>query len=146
MFCRGMLISALTITMFNSFPVFAKVIEVKMLNRGLEGAMVFEPSYIKADVGDEIKFIAIDKGHNVESIKNMLPPQIKPFKSPMNKDYSLTLEAAGFYGLKCTPHYGMGMVALLEVGDVSSSANSAGVKHPGKAKKRFIKLWDLAEK
>ena len=46
--------------------------EVKMLNKGAKGAMVFEPDFIKAAVGDTIKFVIVDKGHNAESIKGML--------------------------------------------------------------------------
>ena len=39
-----------------SAAVFAADIEVKMLNKGEEGKMIFEPSFIKAQVGDNIIF------------------------------------------------------------------------------------------
>ncbi|MGR3746473.1 plastocyanin/azurin family copper-binding protein [Paracoccus sp. R12_2] len=29
----------------------------------------------------------------------------------------MTFEAPGFYGIKCSPHYTMGMVMLVQVGD-----------------------------
>ena len=119
----------------------AATIEVLMLNRGAGGSMVFEPAFIKADVGDTIHFIATDKGHNVESIKGMLPDGVTAFKSPLNKDYEMKIEAEGLYGLKCTPHYAMGMIALVKVGQPDNAASLAGIRHPGKARKRFKALF-----
>ena len=51
----------------------AAEIEVLMLNKGAKGAMVFEPDLIVAAPGDTIRFVPTDKGHNVETIKGMLP-------------------------------------------------------------------------
>ena len=46
---------SLTVTLLASFLVsaaaFAADIEVKMLNKGEEGKMIFEPSFIQAQVG-----------------------------------------------------------------------------------------------
>lgn len=40
----------------------AAVIEVKMLNKGSDGGkMVFEPTLVKIEPGDTIKFVAADK-------------------------------------------------------------------------------------
>jgi pseudoazurin len=119
----------------------AETIEVKMLNKGAEGAMVFEPAFVKAAVGDTINFISVDKGHNVESIEGMLPEGVAAFKSEMNKDYALTVTAEGVYGLKCTPHYTMGMVALIQVGAPVNLDAAAAVTHRGKAKSRFEPLF-----
>ena len=116
----------------------AATIEVLMLNRGAEGSMVFEPAFIEADVGDTIYFIATDKGHNVESIKGMLPNGVTAFKSPLNKDYEMKIEAEGLYGLKCTPHYAMGMIALVKVGQPDNAASLAGSRlnrHPAALKR-----------
>ena len=64
---------SLTITLFASFlvstAVWAADIEVKMLNKGEEGKMIFEPSFIKAQKGDNIIFLPTDKGHMAASIK-----------------------------------------------------------------------------
>lgn len=98
-------------------PVLAANIEVHMLNKGAEGAMVFEPSYIKANPGDTVTFIPTDKGHNVESIKDMIPEGAEAFKSKVNENYTLNVTQPGAYLVKCTPHYAMGMVALLVVGE-----------------------------
>lgn len=98
-------------------PALAENIEVHMLNKGAEGAMVFEPAYIKANPGDTITFIPVDKGHNVESIKDMIPAAAEKFKSKINENYVLSVSEPGAYFVKCTPHYAMGMVALIVVGD-----------------------------
>lgn len=36
----------------------AAEVEVKMLNRGTEGVMVFEPALVKVEPGDTVKFVA----------------------------------------------------------------------------------------
>jgi len=109
--------AAAGLSLMMAAPVLAENIEVHMLNKGAEGAMVFEPSYIKANPGDTITFIPTDKGHNVESIKGMIPEGVEAFKSKVNENYVLTVTEQGAYFVKCTPHYAMGMVALLVVGE-----------------------------
>ena len=56
----------------------------------------------------------------------------------------VTLTAPGAYGVKCTPHYGMGMVALVVVGEPANLAEAQAVKHPGKAKGVFADLFTTA--
>jgi pseudoazurin len=115
--------------------------EVQMLNKGTEGAMVFEPAFLNVAVGDTITFNSTDKGHNAENIKGMLPEGVEPFKSALGEDYVLTVTAEGLYGIKCTPHYTMGMVALIQVGAPANLADAAAVTHKGKAKTRFEPLF-----
>lgn len=113
-------------------------IEVQMLNKGESGAMVFEPALVKAAPGDTIHFIATDKSHNVESVKGMLPEGVEAFKGKLNENYDLTVTEEGVYGVKCTPHFPMGMVALVVVGDPASNLDAAkAVKNPKKAQERF---------
>src|SRR5690606_433823 len=86
--------------------------QVQMLNKGDKGAMVFQPDFIQAQPGDTVTFVPTDKGHDAESIKGMIPDGAEPFKGKMNEQITVTLDKEGVYGVKCTPHYGMGMVAL----------------------------------
>src|SRR3954451_17608637 len=65
---------------------FAAEIEVKMLNKGAEGAMVFEPALVKVAPGDTVKFVATDKGHNAETNKGMLPADVTPFLGKLGQD------------------------------------------------------------
>lgn len=115
----------------------AETHEVKMLNKGEAGAMVFEPAYIAAEPGDTIRFLPTDKGHNVESIAEMLPDEVAPFKSAFNEVYEITVDADGIYAVKCTPHYAMGMVAVIQVGEATNLEAVKAVKHRGKAAERF---------
>ena len=122
----------------------AAEIEVKMLNKGEKGAMVFEPDLIRAAPGDTIKFVPTDKGHNAESIKGMLPEGVESFKSKMNQEFVLTIEKDGVYGVKCPPHYGMGMVALIVAGEAANLEEARAAKQSGKAKKAFEDLFAQA--
>jgi len=121
-------------------PAFAADHQVKMLNKGEKGAMVFEPDFIQAAPGDTVTFVVVDKGHNAESIKGMIPEGAEPFKGKINEEIKLTLGGEGVYGVKCTPHYGMGMVALIKVGETAVPEGVQAVKHPGKAKTRMAEL------
>lgn len=120
---------------------YAENFDVKMLNKGVDGAMVFEPAYVKAAVGDTITFLSTDKGHNAEGIEGMLPEGVEAFKSGMGEDYVLTLTAEGLYGVKCTPHYSMGMVALIQAGAPVNLDAAVAVTQKGKAKTRFEPLF-----
>jgi pseudoazurin len=120
---------------------YAENFDVKMLNKGADGAMVFEPAYLKAAVGDTITFLSTDKGHNAEGIEGMLPEGVEAFKSGMGEDYVLTLTAEGVYGIKCTPHYSMGMVALIQAGAPVNLDAALAVTQKGKAKTRFEPLF-----
>jgi pseudoazurin len=114
--------------------------EVKMLNKGAEGIMVFDPNVVKIAPGDSVHFVAADKGHNVESIDGMIPEGAAPFKGEMNKDVTVTLDKPGVYGFKCKPHYGMGMVGLIVVGEPVNKTAAAAIEQKGKAKKKFEDL------
>ena len=98
--------------------VIAAEHEVKMLNRGGDGEfMVFEPAFIKAEVGDTVKFVATDQFHNAETMPEIMPDGAKPFKGELSKDITMTIDKPGVYGVKCLPHYPMGMIALVVAGD-----------------------------
>lgn len=118
--------------------------EVHMLNKGAAGAMVFEPSFIQAAPGDTVRFIPTDKTHNAETIKGMIPDGATPFKGKINEEIVVTLDKEGVYGVKCTPHYGMGMVALVVVGEPVNLDAAQTVKQPGKAKAVFAELFGQA--
>lgn len=117
---------------------FAAEHEVHMLNKGEAGMMVFEPAYVKAEPGDVIRFVPTDKSHNVEAIKEILPEGVETFKSKINEEYALTVTEPGLYGVKCTPHYAMGMVGLIQVGDAPANLDAAKTaKMSKKARERM---------
>lgn len=127
-------------------PAVAADHVVKMLNKGKAGAMVFEPALVKVKPGDTVTFVPTDKSHNAESIAGMLPAGAAPFKGKMNQPVKVKFTKAGVYGYKCLPHYGMGMVGAVIVGDPGANMAAAQkVSHPGKAKQTFAKLLNQAQ-
>lgn len=120
-------------------PVAAADFEIHMLNKGKDGAMVFEPAGLKIAAGDSITFIPTDKGHSAELIDGMAPEGATKFKGALNETIKVTFDKAGAYGVKCTPHLGMGMVAAILVGDGVPANLEAfnAVKLPPKARERM---------
>jgi pseudoazurin len=119
--------------------------QVKMLNKDSKGqVMQFEPAFLKVAPGDTITFVATDKGHDSESIKDGIPEGAEAWKGKISQDVIVTFPQEGLYAYKCTPHFGLGMVGLVQVGDGSANlAAIQGLKLPGKAKTRMTEL--LAE-
>jgi pseudoazurin len=122
-----------------ALPALAAEIEIKMMNKGTDGqAMVFEPAAVKAAPGDTIKFVAVDKGHDAASIPGLVPDGVAAIKGKMSQDLTVTVDQPGAYVFKCTPHFGMGMVALVVVGDASANLDAVkAAKMPKKAKDRL---------
>src|SRR3954469_9257372 len=139
---KAVTLAAIAILMSVAGTAMAAEIEVKMLNKGAEGLMVFEPALVKIEPGDIVKFVATDKGHNAESIKGMLPADAAPFVGKTNEDVIVTFDKPGAYGVKCMPHYGMGMVALIVVGTPGNLAEARAVPQVGKAKQVFASLFE----
>jgi len=122
-------------------PATAADVQVKMLNKGAKGMMVFEPDLVKVQPGDTVTFVATDPGHDAQSVPGMLPEGAQPFEGKIGKDLTVTFTQPGVYGVKCKPHYVMGMVGLVVVGDPSSNLEAAKqAKNPGKAGKLFTEL------
>ncbi|WOS65613.1 pseudoazurin [Sinorhizobium fredii] len=123
----------------------AETIEVKMLNRGEKGSMVFEPDFHALQPGDSVKFIATNKSHNAATIDGMVPDGHPGFKGKINEEIVVTFDRPGFYGIKCSPHYGMGMVMLIKVGDVELPRSYRAIEFPSRAKPRFDALFAAAQ-
>ena len=104
--------------------------------------MVFEPAFVKINPGDTVKFVASDKGHNVETIETMLSRSRQGLCGKVNEDLAITFDQPGVYGYKCKPHYGMGMVGMIVVGDAPNVDQAKTATHPGKAKQAFSNLFE----
>lgn len=126
-------------------PAQAAVREVKMLSRGAGGAMVFEPALIRAQPGDVIRFLPADPAHNAETLPDMLPEGATGGRGRMNAVFDLRVDRPGVYGVKCAPHYGMGMVALVAVGrhwPNLATARATAARAPVMARRRFAALFE----
>ena len=91
--------------------------EVKMLNFGDEGSMIFEPGFLKVEVGDTVHFKSVDMAHNSESVAGLIPANATPWKGEINQDISVTLNEEGVYVYQCTPHLILGMIGIIQVGN-----------------------------
>src|SRR6476646_4006240 len=138
---KVMTLAALAVLMSASMTLAAEV-EIKMLNKGAEGMMVLEPALVKIDPGDTVKFVATDKGHNAETIKGMLPADATPFLGKNGEDVAVTFDKPGVYGVKCLPHYGMGMVAMVVVGTPANIEEAKAAPQVGKAKQVMAGLFE----
>ena len=98
---------------------------IKMLNQGATGVMVFEPAFLKINVGDTVTFESVDAAHNSASIPGMIPSGASPWNGQLSRDISVTFEIPGVYGYQCTPHAMMAMVGVIQVGDDNSNIETA---------------------
>ena len=93
--------------------------EVKMLSSNKGEMMVFEPPVLKINAGDTVKWVNANPGHNSVSINEMIPAGATAWNGKMNEEISVKFDVEGVYGYKFTPHYILGMVGLIIVGDES---------------------------
>lgn len=135
-FAAGVVAAALAV----AGQAAAAEIQVKMLDKGAKGIMVFEPSTAKLKPGDTVRFVPTNPGHNVETIMEMLPPGVTATKGAMGKEVVVKFAKPGVYGFKCAPHWGFGMAFVAKVGDGgpnATAAEAAVAKAPPMAKKRL---------
>jgi pseudoazurin len=122
--------------------VFAADHQVLMLNKDSEGRpMQFEPAFLKVAPGDTVTFVAQDKGHNSESFAGKIPEGAEAWKGKINEPITITLNTEGYYAYRCLPHFALGMVGLIQVGETATlDAAALTDKLPGKAKTRMEEL------
>ena len=130
---------SLVIAAFLSTPSFAADVAIEMLNKDADGnKMVYSQELVKIEVGDTVTWVPSSKGHNVEMISS---PNKMKFKSKNGKEAKITFDTPGIYYYLCTPHKGMGMIALVIVGDDTSNKDAiAKAKAMGKSKKKLKEL------
>lgn len=133
----------------SSHVVYAKTYEILMLDRDPDNSkrsMVFSPKLLKINVGDRVKFIATNSGHNSQSDDSTLPQGAQAWNSPIGKDFEITFTHEGTYSYFCTPHRAMGMVGLIMVGDYQQNWQQVKAsKQPGKAKIYLNQFYEQIE-
>jgi pseudoazurin len=138
-------IAALIVAFSSIGSASAAEYEVKMLNKGPDHMMQFDPELLKIAPGDTVHFVATDKGHSVETVEGMIPDGAEPFFGNIGQDVSITLKAEGVYGFQCRPHGGMGMVGMIVVGHPANEDAAKGASVPGLAKRNFAKLFQALD-
>lgn len=143
MILRTSLVATVALMTAGSFAGSASSEEhvVKMMNANGKGKfMLFEPEVVHAKVGDTVKFVPTNKGHNAEMIPDLWPEGAAEFKGDLNQEAVLTIDKPGIYGIKCLPHYPMGMIGAVVAGDQTNKAQLESYKPAGSATKRFEEL------
>lgn len=131
-------VAGFALTALMGGAAFAEDFEVQMLNVGADGErMVFEPAFIQAAPGDTIKFVPTDRGHNAELNDGMFPDGAEQFEGRVNEEFEVTLDVEGVYGVICKPHFALGMVMTIAVGDVEVPDDFLEGRVPRNAKGRF---------
>ncbi|MBL4918484.1 pseudoazurin [Szabonella alba] len=136
-----LLLSVLT---FAATPVMTETHIVKMLNGNHLGGMVYKPEFLTIAPGDTVRFEATQRGHNAASIDGFMPEGATPFLGSINEEIEITLTTGGFYGIKCSPHYEMGMVMLIRVGEAGLDKAELPADMPPDVEQRFAAILERA--
>lgn len=105
--------SALTLLFASPYAIAGETHVVKMLNAGADGIMVYEPAFLKINVGDTVHFQDTTPGHNAVS-------EITPSGEKWEVGYTggkVTFTDEGVHLYYCTPHKMMGMYGVIQVGE-----------------------------
>ena len=108
----------LAIGAFLASGAFSAEHQIKMLNNGKDGIMVFEPGFVQAAKGDTVKFIKTDASHNSASF--FAPTGAKGWKGKQDEEIVVTLSEEGIYMYQCDPHKPMAMVGVIQVGKATN--------------------------
>ena len=116
--------------------------QVRMLNTGKDGTMVFEPGFLKVAKGDTVKFIKVDVSHNSASL--ITPAGAAAWKGKPDEEISVKLDQEGVYVYVCEPHKMMAMAGVIQVG---KPVNLAEAKKATEAlSKSFVMSKDRLDK
>lgn len=142
------ILSSLALSLAITGAATAAEIEVKMLNKGADGErMVFEPAVITADIGDTIRFVPTDKGHNSATVKGGLPEGAERANGKINRELVYEITESGIHVFKCTPHLGMGMIAVVIAdNDMANESAVSSLRMPKKSKQRLNEYLEQARK
>ncbi|MDZ7737105.1 MAG: plastocyanin/azurin family copper-binding protein [Gammaproteobacteria bacterium] len=101
----------------------------------------FDPIAIKIAPGDSVSWKNMS-GHNVHFEEGNIPESAESYVSPLGDNVSRTFDEEGVYLYKCDPHFAMGMVGAIIVGEPVNMADvEANAK--GMYKRALIKAKKL---
>jgi pseudoazurin len=107
-----------------TLSVFSKEFVIDMLNKRDDGQrMVFSKDVVSVALGDTVKWVPTEPGHNVEFVSGPEGVELPP-KSYINKEFSMKFETPGIYLYVCSPHSIMGMIGLVIVDNDTSNKDA----------------------
>ena len=128
-----------------SVPAFSADHTVEMLSSSNGQMMVFKPAVLQINPGDTVTWKATNPGHNTASINEMSPDSSLQWDGKINEELKITFAKEGVYGYKCTPHYILGMVGIVSVGDNTTNLSAAS-EYAADAEKKFATNKDRFSK
>ena len=130
-------------------PALAQTVhEVQMLNVHPDDPrlrQVYLPRIRVAQPGDTVRFVAVDRGHNSASVRDMVPEGAEGWNGQINEEVEIVLDTPGFYGYQCTPHASVGMVGLVVIegdGMMDNLEAAQGVRQRGRARAVWEEIWE----
>jgi pseudoazurin len=132
---RTLACATAAVALMAATPTLAETHTVQMLTQGPDGGRyVYSPAFLQVEPGDTIQFVNADPGHNAATIDGAVPEGGETFAGKINEEIEVTLSEEGLYAYKCTPHYTLGMVGLILVGDEAPNMDAiAEQRFPGRA-------------
>ena len=107
------LLVSIVVVALNIFPKVASAENIQ-IEFTEDDSYSIEVAHI--DVGDTIKWLPKNEGHNVEFLAGPKMDAL-PAKSEIDAFHSIIFEVPGLYLYQCTPHGNMGMLGLVVVGN-----------------------------
>lgn len=81
----------------------------------------YDPVALEIAPGDTVSWKNMS-GHNVHFEAGNIPEGAETFQSPLGDNVSHTFDKEGIYLYKCDPHFAMGMVGAIIVGEPTNLA------------------------
>ena len=82
----------------------------------------YDPMVLKIEPGDTVNWVNMS-GHFNQFEQGLIPEGAEPWTTQMGNDVSRTFDVEGVYIYKCPPHFAMGMVGAIIVGEPSNMAD-----------------------
>ena len=137
---KSLIYSAFAVAASFSQPANASEITVHILNRDPKTniSFLYNPGVVRAATGDTVNWVSTNTMHNVSFVSGGVPVGVPAFTSGFQKQISYKFSKPGIYFYKCGPHFSLGMVGVVVVGnDRSNVAALSKLDLPMAAKQRL---------
>ncbi len=84
-------------------------------------ATSYDPMVLQINPGDNVNWTNMS-GHNVDFEEGNIPAGAEPWQTSLGDNVNKTFTKEGLYLYKCTPHFAMGMVGAIIVGEPTNLA------------------------
>ena len=93
------------------------------------GATNFSPMHVFIKPGDTVKWTNMTI-HDSQSMEGLIPEGAEHWKGKIGQNLAVTLDVEGVYIYKCNPHFPLGMIGAIIVGEANNmdqiDANAKG--------------------